>query len=73
MQQDRDFRDPFDAGQMVGILIMLSYIEKNNGIPKDMLEQIKRVSAENLQVYFEKPTEDVHLIIEDLVKDIKTT
>lgn len=66
-----DFTDPFNAGQMVGMLVMLTFIEKNKGISKDVLEKIKDVAAENVQGYFDKPTEDIHLMIQNIVKEAK--
>lgn len=69
----KDITDPFDAGQMVGMLVILTFIEKNNGIPKEMLEQLKWVTADNASAYLDKPTEDVFLMIDNLVKEIATT
>lgn len=69
----KDFTDPFNAGQMVGILVMLTFIEKNNGIPKEALETIKHTAANNVQEYFGKPTEDIFLMIDGLVKEIEQT
>lgn len=65
-----DFKDPFNAGQMVGMLVMLTFIEKHNGIPADMLEEIKTVCAENVQTFLDKPTEDVFLMVDNLVTEI---
>lgn len=65
-----EFKDPFNAGQMVGMLVMLTVIENNEGISKQSLQKIKEITASNLQVYFDKPTEDIFLMINDIVKDI---
>lgn len=65
-----EFKDPFNAGQMVGMLVMLSIIEKNNGITESSLQEIKSITANNLQVFFNKPTEDIFLMINDIVKRI---
>lgn len=70
MSNKNDFTDPFSAGQLVGMLVMLTFIERNRDIPVEFLEQIKTITADNLQVYFEKPSEDIHLIINDLVNEI---
>lgn len=67
----KDFMDPFNAGQMVGMLVMLTFIEKNNGIPQTALDQIKNVAAANVQDYLQKPTEDIFLMVDNLVKDIE--
>lgn len=69
--QPKDFKDPFSAGQMVGMLVMLTFIENNNGIPTEALEKLKWVCASNASVFLDKPTEDVFLIIDNLVKDIQ--
>lgn len=67
----KDFMDPFNAGQMVGMLVMLTFIENNNGIPKEALDQIKNAAANNVQGYLDKPTEDIFLMVDNLVKDIE--
>ena len=70
--QAKDFKDPFNAGQMVGMLVMLTFIEKNQGISKEALQHIKRVTADNSQVFLEKPSEDIFLMVDQMVKDIDT-
>jgi hypothetical protein len=70
-QSHLDFSDPFNAGQMVGMLVMLTFIEKNNGISQATLEQIKQVTATNAQEFLGKPTEDVFLMVEGMVKEIE--
>lgn len=65
-----DFSDPFNAGQMVGMLVMLTFIEENNGINKEILEKIKEVAANNAQAFLNKPTEDIFLMVDNLVKEI---
>lgn len=69
---NKDFMDPFNAGQMVGMLVMLTFIEKNNGIPQKALDQIKNAAANNVQDYLQKPTEDIFLMVDNIVKDIET-
>jgi len=69
--KNKDFTDPFDAGQLVGMLVMLKFIECNNGIEEDTLERLMTTTADTLQGYFERPSEDIHLIIDNLVKEIK--
>ena len=66
-----DFIDPFNAGQMVGMLVMVSFLEKNKGIPDEALDKLKWTCAENASIYLDKPTEDVFLFINNLVKDIR--
>lgn len=67
---DSDLADPFSAGQMVGMLVILTFIEKRKGIPQDMLEELKQVTANNAQTYLQKPTEDIFLLVDNLVKEI---
>jgi hypothetical protein len=55
---------------MVGMLVMLTFIEQNNGIPPKALEKIKWTAATNASLYFEKPAEDVFLMIDSIIKDI---
>lgn len=71
LPKTRDFSDPFNAGQMVGMLVILTFIENNDGIPKEMLESLKQVTATNAQEYLQRPTEDVFLLVDNLVKEIK--
>lgn len=68
--QSKDFNDPFHAGQMVGMLVMLTFFEKNHAIPDRMLDELKNVAAENASVYLKIPTEDVYLMIDNLVKEM---
>lgn len=70
MDKDIDLNDPFTAGQMVGMLVILTFIENNEGIPESVLQQIKDIAATNAQTYFDKPTEDIFLMIDDLVNEI---
>ena len=66
-----NYKDPFTAGQMVGMLVMIDFIEENPSIPIEVLRKLKTVSADNVQGYFEKPTEDIFLMINNIVKEIK--
>lgn len=71
MNSKTNFKDPFNAGQMVGMLVMLTFIEKNKGIPEKVLLELKDVAALNVQEYFDKPAEDIHLMINNLVQEIR--
>lgn len=71
MKPKNDFSDPFVAGQMVGMLVMLVFIERNKNIPDGALQQLKRVTADNLQEYFNKPSEDIYLMVDNLIKEIQ--
>lgn len=72
MKPDKqDFKDPFNAGQMIGMLVILTFIEQNNGIPKEMLDQIKQVTAVNAQEFLDKPAEDIFLMVDSLIKEMK--
>lgn len=63
--------DPFNAGQMVGMIMMLSFIEKNDGITDDALQKIKWSCANNAQYYLDKAPEDIFLMVEHMIKDIE--
>lgn len=69
--KNNDFKDPFNAGQMIGMMMVLSFIEKNGGITTEIIDQIKETCANNVQVFFDKPTEDIHLMVDNMVKDIQ--
>lgn len=66
----KDFSDPFNAGQMVGMLVMITFLEQHKHIPHEQLEKLKWVCAYNASIFLEKPTEDVFLIIDNIVKDM---
>lgn len=66
----KDFKDPFNAGQMVGMLVMLTFIENNKGIPAEALEKLRWTCADNAAIFLDKPAEDIFLMINRLVKDI---
>ena len=70
-QLTKNLSDPFSAGQLTGMLVMLTFIEKNNGIAEGTLDQLKRITADSLQEYFDRPSEDIHLMINNLVKEIR--
>ena len=67
----KDETDPFVIGQIVGMLVILTFIENNNGINKELLFQLKRVCAEKTSQALAKPAEDIHLMAEELAKNIK--
>lgn len=69
--QKKDFNDPFQAGQMVGMLVMLTFLEKNKGIPDEALQQLKWVTATNVESYFKKPAEDIFLMVNGMIGDIE--
>lgn len=71
LTQTKDFKDPFNAGQMVGMLVMVSFLEKNQGIPQQALDNLLWTCATNAGIFMDKPAEDVFLLIDNLVKDIK--
>lgn len=68
-----NLNDPFSVGQLVGMMVILTYIEENDGIPKDFLDQLKNSCAEKSADYLERPAEDVFLLVDNLVKDIQKT
>lgn len=70
-QSSTNYKDPFSAGQMVGMLVALTFIEQNQGIEAPLLEKLKSIAADSVQEYFEKPSEDIFLMIDNIVKEIK--
>lgn len=66
----KDFADPFNAGQMVGMLVMITFLENHQGIPIEKIEQLKWVCANNASVFLDKPPEDVFLLINNIVKEM---
>lgn len=68
--QNDPFNDPFSAGQLVGMLVILTYIENNKGISQDHLEKLKLACADKSSNYLQKPTEDIFLFVNTLVKNI---
>lgn len=69
--QTKDFNDPFQAGQMVGMLVMLTFIERNPQMTVDALEKMKWGCATNASGYLDKHPEDVFRMINGIVKDIE--
>lgn len=71
LQEPQLNNDPFSIGQLIGIMVILTFVENNDGITKDFLDQLKRTCAEKSADALGKLTEDVYLIVDDLVKNIK--
>lgn len=69
--QTKDFNDPFQAGQMVGMLVMATFLERNKNITPDALEHLKWACAQNATQYLDKPAEDIFLMINGIVKEIE--
>lgn len=69
--QAKDFNDPFNAGQMIGMLVMLTFIQKNPGVPPEALDKLKWTCATNAEAYMNKPAEDIHLFIDKLVNEME--
>jgi len=70
-QLTKNLSDPFSAGQLTGMLVMLAFVEKNKGIEDHTLYELKTLTANLLQEYFDRPSEDIHLMINNLVKEVK--
>lgn len=70
-QHSTDYNDPFNAGQMVGMLVMLTFIERQGGLSEESINHLKTATANNLESYLDKPAEDIHLMIDDIVKEIQ--
>lgn len=63
--------DKFSAGQMVGMLVMMTFIERNPDIDPEFLRRLKTTTADSVEEYFDKPNEDILLMIDKLVEGIK--
>lgn len=68
---NKDFSDPFNAGQMVGMMVLATFIEKNGGITSDVIDKIRQVCATNVEPFFNKPAEDIFLMVDGMVKEIE--
>lgn len=62
----------YEHGQMMGMLVIIQAIEKSgeNGISVDIFDKIKRLAVQDLSEYLKKPEEDVHLMVDNQLKDI---
>lgn len=69
-QNNKDFSDPFNAGQMVGMLVMVTFLENNKDVPMETIDRLKWICANNASVFLDKPAEDVFLMIDNIVKDM---
>lgn len=65
-----DFKDPFSAGQLAGMLVILTYLENNKAMAPEIFQGLKRISADGLSEYFDKPSEDIFLMMEEIVDNI---
>lgn len=63
-------KDDFSAGQLVGMLVLLKFLETHENITQTGLDNLKNITALQLEDFFEIPSEDIHLFIENLVKEI---
>lgn len=61
----------FTSGQMVGMLVMMTFIENNPDIDPDFMRRLKQATASSVEDYFDKPTEDILLMIDKLVEGIE--
>lgn len=66
------FNDPFSVGQLVGMLVMITFIEKNGGtIPKQYVDKLKLTCADKASDFLQSPSEDIFLMVDRLVEEIK--
>lgn len=70
LPNSKDFNDPFNAGQMIGMMVMLTFIETHPNIPVENLEKLKWVCANNAGIFLDKAPEDVFLVIDNIVKEM---
>lgn len=67
-----DFNNPFNAGQMMGIITVLMFIENSGGISDDTLQRVKQTCADNLSIFLKNPSEDILMMIDNVVKEMST-
>lgn len=67
----KDFSDPFNSGQMIGMLMMLTFLEKNPNIPPQGVSQLKWACANNVAPFFDKAPEDIFLMVDGLINEIE--
>lgn len=65
----------YEHGQMMGMLVIIQIIENSidddMGVPASVFDKIKRLAAEDLADYLDKPEEDVYLMVEEELKDLQ--
>lgn len=71
LPSSNDWMHPFNAGQMLGMLTLMVYIEKNKGISQQSIEHLKNTTVRNLEPYLNKPSEDIYLLVDSLVEEVK--
>ena len=67
--------DEYGHGQMMGMLVAIQMYENadeiGHRVPQTVVDKIKRIAANDLAGYLKKPEEDVMLLVEQRLKDIK--
>jgi len=67
--------DDYGHGQMMGMLVVIQLFENardaGTTINEKVLENIKKIAAGDLAGYLDKPEEDVYLLVETQLKEIK--
>lgn len=67
-----DFKDPFNAGQMMGMVTALMFIEQHGGIDNELLQKVKYTCATNMEEYIDSPAEDILMMLDIIVKEMET-
>lgn len=70
-RQKKNYNDPFQAGQMVGMLVILCFLEKNGGISPEALQRLKILTATNVEEFLDRPVEDIFLMVDNMIQDIE--
>lgn len=62
----------YEHGQMMGMLVVIQFIESagETGIDGMIFDKIKKIAVEDLAEYLSKPEEDVHLLVDNQLKDL---
>lgn len=67
--------DEYGHGQMMGMLVVIAMFERARDagqiIKPDVLADIKKIAVSDLSEYLDMPEEDVYLMIESQIKEVK--
>ena len=64
----------YGHGQMMGMLVVIQLFENareaGTFVPESTLEKIKRIAANDLAGYLQKPEEDIFLLVQQQLKKV---
>lgn len=59
----------YNNGQMMGMLSIIRQLKLKGHIPAQTLDNIERVASESLSEYFQKPQEDIILLVDKKLEE----